>query len=174
MDGFSNSQGNYNLAVSCPTGHAVNPIQGTLTCTGAGSTQTGSTVGGVSSSGSIAPEHYYAFTSTSTQVYTFSSCGSQFDTFMTIYTRVAGSGTTSGFLGAVVTTCDDCGESVCARVRVCACHCVSVWRTLLPMTRAHHGHTRAESVAAGCAGVGPLLSMARGHVVRINLCILTI
>ena len=37
-------------------------------------------------------------------IYTFSSCGSLFDTYMYVYARSA-----SGVLGAQVAACDDCG-----------------------------------------------------------------
>jgi len=101
MDGYSNSRGTYRLQISCPTGSF---IRGAITCN---RTVTGSTTGGTSIVGHAAPEHFFSFAAPVTGSYVFDSCGSSFDTYLSIYnTPTSGS---ASLLGNLVATCDDCG-----------------------------------------------------------------
>ena len=63
----------------------------------------GSTAGGSSSAGGAAPDVWWPFQAPNTGVYTFNSCGSSYDTWVHVYTRVGNS------VGPQVSTCDDCG-----------------------------------------------------------------
>jgi hypothetical protein len=99
------------MSTACAAGPAAPASQGTLSCTGAGSTATGSTVGGTSGVGAAAPDHWFQFTANRTGPYTVSTCGSTFDTFVHVFQRLAGN-----IQGATVATCDDCGRFSGTRV----------------------------------------------------------
>jgi len=117
MDGYGTNSGNYTLATTCPSGPAPPPAaEGTLTCQTA---QTGNTTGGTSTAGSQAPDHWYIFNPAASGLYSFSTCGSGFDTHLHIFMRYA-----NGTQGNQVASCDDCGpcglRSVLQNVRLLA------------------------------------------------------
>ena len=94
MDGFASNSGVYNLVAICPTAAPTNVgdtlppsaapttqpqpvVVGTLAC---GTTSTGNTTGGTHTVGMGAPEEWWMFTSPVAGVYTFNTCGSNYDT----------------------------------------------------------------------------------------------
>lgn len=89
--------GSYRLNVGC----APTLLQTAAQCN---QVMSGSTAGGSSSAGSAAPDVWWPFTAPNTGLYTFNSCGSSYDTWIHIYSRI---GTTG--IGNQVATCDDCG-----------------------------------------------------------------
>ena len=80
MEGFSSSNGAYQVAVSCPVVTPPTPVVvGTLTC---GTNVTGNTTGANHTVGMGAPENWYMFTAPQTALYIFDSCGSSYDTYV--------------------------------------------------------------------------------------------
>ena len=94
MDGFSTSNGVYQLIATCPQTNAPTtvgqtyaptaaptPTQpvvvGTLACN---TPTTGNTTGGTHNVGMAAPEEWWMFTSPIAGLYTFDTCGSSYDT----------------------------------------------------------------------------------------------
>ena len=92
------------FAPSTPPSSAPSPAipevyQGEIVC---GDTVTGTTTGGGNENGNASPEHVYGFnvTDATEGSYRFSSCGSDFDTWLRVFTEA----------GDVVGNCDDCGN----------------------------------------------------------------
>ena len=73
--GANLSSGVYNLTVECTTPAPV--LAGTLVC---GVNATGNTTGATHIVGSESPENWWGFRAADVGVYTFDSCGSDFDT----------------------------------------------------------------------------------------------
>mmetsp|Transcript_3285 Transcript_3285/g.10044 ORF Transcript_3285/g.10044 Transcript_3285/m.10044 type:complete len:1640 (+) Transcript_3285:260-5179(+) len=69
-----------------------------------GGNYTGNSVNGTTVVGYAAPEHWWTFTAPVRGNYTFSTCGSSFDTYLHVFSRTRGT-----ILGSPVAACDDCG-----------------------------------------------------------------
>jgi hypothetical protein len=102
VDGFSTSSGIFSIRASCPTASVYPHVSdGVLNCS---APMTGTTVGGTHDIARSA-ERWFEFNVTTLGRYSFSSCGSAFDTYLNIYQRTS----TGLTLGALVARCDDCG-----------------------------------------------------------------
>lgn len=94
--GYDTSAGNYTMTVTCPVS-----IVGNVAC---GETMSGNTTTGANSVGEHpAPDHWWRLTAPRDGNYTFDTCGSSFDTWVHVYTRIADT------VGTEVSSCDDCG-----------------------------------------------------------------
>eukprot|EP00037_Helgoeca_nana_P012305 m.111533 g.111533 ORF g.111533 m.111533 type:complete len:665 (-) comp21372_c0_seq7:914-2908(-) len=129
VGGFAMAQGNFSLRVSCPrptasptvgaaptaatpapasappTPHPVvavgNGYGGSVACS---QRATGDTATGTNMSGNLALEHWWVLVAPVNGVYTMSTCGSSYDTYVYVYTRLG-----NGSVGEAVARCDDCG-----------------------------------------------------------------
>jgi hypothetical protein len=96
LAGYDNSAGAYTLTVSCPI-----TVVGDVAC---GETRSGNTSASVSSVGHAAPDNWWRMIAPRDGMYTFDTCGSNYDTWVHVYTRVGES------VGPQVSSCDDCGD----------------------------------------------------------------
>ena len=108
-----------------PVGCAPTLLQTAAQCN---QVMSGSTAGGSSSAGGAAPDVWWPFQAPNTGVYTFNSCGSSYDTWIHIFTRI---GTTG--IGSQIATCDDCGPCGVQTVLSTALTAGSYWYGTSPI-----------------------------------------
>jgi hypothetical protein len=98
VDGYSSSEGDFNLGLTC--GPSV----------GCGESVSGSTLGAMNVLGNSAGDSLYSFSLDAPSVVTLDSCGSTFDTYLRVYDNT---------LSTQVCGCDDCGACGLQTVLVC-------------------------------------------------------